>query len=315
MIGNSRIIYGTMWLGGGWDKEKVTKDAVDTAEKAFLTAVEIGIDLFDFADIYQNGKSEQVFGEVLKNNPNLRNKVKIQSKAGIILKSHSDVQRYNFSSSHLISSVENSLKRLNIDYLDSFLLHRPDPLMERSELKKAFDYLFDNGIIKSYGVSNMNQYQIDFIQNAVGRKASVNQLEMSLNKLDFLDNTIGVNNDESKNTTFTTGLMEYCIQNDIELQAWSSMAGGIFSGKPLGKDVEKRILETKKYVYELSNSKRTSAGSVVLAFLLNHPANIRPVIGTTNPKRIKELKDAEDIELSREEWYKLYVLARGKQLP
>jgi predicted oxidoreductase len=187
--------------------------------------------------------------------------------------------------------------------------------MEKSELKKAFDYLFDNGLIKSYGVSNMNQYQIDFIQNAVERKAKVNQLEMSLNKLDFLDNTIGVNNNESINTTFTPGLIEYCVQNDIELQAWSSMAGGIFSGRPLGKDIERKILDTKKYIYELSNDKRTSAGNIVLAFLLKHPSNIRPVIGTTNPKRIKELQDAEKIELTREEWYKLYTLARGKKLP
>jgi predicted oxidoreductase len=315
MIGNSRLIYGTMGLGGGWDNEAFTKKDIQNAEKAFYTAIEIGIDLFDFADIYQHGKSEQVFGEIVKNDSKLRKLVKIQSKAGIILEEKSTVQRYNFNSSHLITSVENSLKRLNIDYLDSLLLHRPDPLMKKSELKKAFDYLFDNELIKSYGVSNMNQYQIDFIQNAVGRKVKVNQLEMSLNKLDFLDNTIGVNNDESKNTTFTPGLMEYCVENDIELQAWSSMAGGIFSGKPLGKNVERRILDTKKYIYELSNEKRTSAGSIVLAFLLKHPANISPIIGTTNPKRIKELQDAEKIELTRKEWYKLYTLARGKKLP
>jgi len=315
MLGNSRLIYGTMGLGGGWNKEELNKNAIDNAENAFRTAIDIGIDLFDFADIYQNGKSEQVFGEIIKNDPSLKNKIKIQSKAGIILKTSSEVQRYDFSSSHLISSIENSLKRLNIEYLDSLLLHRPDPLMKKNELKKAFDYLFDNGLIKSYGVSNMNQYQIDFIQNAIEKKVQYNQLEMSLNKLDFLDNTIGVNNDESKNTTLTPGLMEYCVQNDIELQAWSSMAGGIFSGKALGKNIERRILDTKKYIYELSNSKRTSAGSIVLAFLLKHPAGIRPLIGTTSPKRIKELADATLIELSREEWYKLYTLARGKKLP
>ena len=315
MIGKSRLIYGTMGLGGGWDDSDISKKDIQNAEKAFYTAIEIGIDLFDFADIYQYGKSEKVFGEIVKNDSKIRKLVKIQSKAGIILENNSEVQRYNFDSSHLITSVENSLKRLNIEYLDSFLLHRPDPLMEISELKKAFDYLFDNGLIKSYGVSNMNQYQIEFIQNAVERKACVNQLEMSLNKLDFLDNTIGVNNNESTNTTFPPGLMEYCMNNDIELQAWSSMAGGIFSGRPLGKDIERKILDTKKYIYELSNDKRTSAGNIVLAFLLKHPSNIRPVIGTTNPKRIKELQDAEKIELTREEWYKLYTLARGKKLP
>lgn len=315
MTGRSRLIYGTMGHGGGWNVEKITKKTVENAERAFREAIDIGIDLFDFADIYQNGKSEQVFGEIVKNDPSIKDKIKIQSKAGIILQSLTDVQRYDFSSSHLISSVESSLERLNIDYLDSLLLHRPDPLMNKKDLKKAFDYLFDNGLIKSLGVSNMNQYQIQFIENAVERKIEVNQLEMSLKRLDWLDNTIGVNNDESKDTTFTPGLMEYCIMNNIELQAWSSMAGGIFSGKPLGKDIDKNILETKKYIYELSNSKRTSAGSIVLAFILKHPANIRPIIGTTNPKRIKELSDATKIELTREEWYKLYVLARGKRLP
>lgn len=315
MLGNSRIIYGTMGLGGGWNNEKLTKNAIENAENAFRTAIDIGIDLFDFADIYQYGKSEQVFGEIVKNDPSLKKRVKIQSKAGIILKSPSDVQRYDFSSSHLISSVEKSLERLNIDYLDSLLLHRPDPLMNKKDLKKAFDYFIENGLIKSIGVSNMNQHQIQFIQNSIERKVEVNQLEMSLNKLDWLDSAIGINNEESKDTTFTPGLMEYCRMNNIELQAWSSMAGGIFSGKPLGKDVDKRILQTKKYIYEISNFKGTSAGSIVLAFLLKHPANIRPIIGTTNPKRIKELSDATEIKLSREEWYKLYTLARGKQLP
>jgi len=315
MLGESRIIYGSMGLGGSWDDQKLESEEIKKAEEAFNAALEIGITYFDFADIYTNGKSEKVFGEFIKGNPGLREKVKIQTKAGIILPHQDGIGRFDFSSTHIIKAVEGSLKRLNVDRIDSLLLHRPDPLMDPDALKVAFDYLFDNALIGRMGVSNMNQHQIRFVEQAVGRKVTANQLEMSLQRLDWLDSTIGVNNDEGFKSAFTPGIIEYSMVNKIELQAWSPMARGIYSGKKLGHDTPQNSVDTRDYVYELAGNKETTPGSIVLAFLLKHPAGIRPVIGTSKANRILEIKDAEDVELSRREWYKLYILSRGEKLP
>jgi len=315
MLGKSKLIYGTMGLGGDWDEPKVADEAIIKAEKAFETAIDCGITFFDFADIYSRGKSEKVFGEVIKKRPDICEKVKIQSKAGIILPDEEGINQFDFSASHLVKTVEKSLKNLGVGMLDSLLLHRPDPLMNPKELKEAFDYLFENKTIAQLGVSNMNQYQIQFIEKATGRKVRANQLEISLLHLDWLDGTIGVNNDEGFKSTMTPGLMEYMMMNNIEIQAWSPMARGLFSGKDLGENPNEIIVKTKDYVYELAKEKKTTPEAIVLAFIMRHPGGIRPVIGTTNPERIKASVEAERITLSRREWYKLYILSRGQMLP
>src|SRR6056297_71229 len=315
MLVKSKLIYGTMGLGGDWNETEMTDEAVGKAVKAFETAIEVGITFFDFADIYTRGKSEKVFGQVIKKHPDIREKVKIQSKAGIILPDDEGINHFDFSATHLVKTVEKSLKNLGVDFLDSLLLHRPDPLMDIKELKEAFDSLFENRMIAQLGVSNMNQYQIQLIEKAVGRKVKANQLEISLLHLDWLDSTIGVNNDEGFKSTMTPGLMEYMMMNNIEIQAWSPMARGLFSGKDLGENPDEIIVKTKNYVYELAKEKNTTPEAIVLAFIMRHPGGIRPVIGTTNSKRIKASVEAETIELSRREWYKLYILSRGERLP
>lgn len=304
-----------MGLGGNWNETEITDEAVEKAVKAFETAIEVGITFFDFADIYSKGKSEKVFGEVIKKRPDIREKIKIQSKAGIILPDEEGINQFDFSTSHLVKTVEKSLKNLGVDMLDSLLLHRPDPLMNAKEMKEAFDYLFENKMIAQMGVSNMNQYQIQFIEKAVGRKIKANQLEISLLQLDWLDGTIGVNNDEGFKSTMTPGLMEYMMMNDIEIQAWSPMARGLFSGKELGENPNEIIVKTGKYVKQLAQEKETTPEAIVLAFIMKHPGGIRPVIGTTKPERIKASVEAEKITLSRREWYKLYILSRGEMLP
>lgn len=314
MAANHRLIYGTMGLGGDWDASQITSQAVSEAELAIGAAMDIGIDTFDFADIYRKGRSEGVVGEIFKMNPSLRKQMKIQSKAGIILPHVDGVGRFDFSETHLVKTVQESVKRLHIQQMDTLLLHRPDPLMDRKELRKAIDFLFEEGLIQSLGVSNMNQFQIEWIQGVLERKIVANQLEMSLKKLDWLDATIGMNNDEGFKSSFTPGLMEYMEQHHIEIQAWSPLARGIYSGKVLD-DPEPHVLETIKYVEDLAKEKKTSCASIVIAFLLKHPAQIRPVIGTSNPERIRELRDVEEVELTRFEWYRLYILSRNQKLP
>jgi predicted oxidoreductase len=161
----------------------------------------------------------------------------------------------------------------------------------------------------------MNQYQIQYIEKATGRKIKINQLEISLSKLDWLDGTIGVNNDNGFRSTFTPGLMEFMMLNKIEIQAWSPLSRGIYSGRELKENTDKTVFETKEYVYKLAEEKNRAPECIVLAFILKHPSKIRPVIGTSNPERIRKLKDAENTELTRKEWYTLYTLSRGLKMP
>ncbi len=314
MIKPNPMIYGTMGLGGGWEQSKITQKDIDLARHAIDAALEIGIDTFDCADIYRKGRSEEVVGELIREDPELRKKIKIQSKVGIILPHEDGVGRYDFSYDHIIKQVQASLTRLKIEQMDTLLLHRPDPLMSREELRRSFSFLFDQGLIRAFGVSNMNQYQIEWVQEVLERKVVANQLEMSLKRLDWLDGTIGVNNDEGFKSTFTPGLMEYMNLQGIEVQAWSPLARGMYSGVALEKP-NQAIAETQEYVSRLAKDKDTSPESIVIAFILKHPTKIRPVIGTTNRERILALRDAHMVQLSRYEWYQLYIRSRGGNLP
>ncbi|MGM0378468.1 MAG: aldo/keto reductase [Bacillota bacterium] len=307
------LIYGTMSLGKNLDHSP--KKSLKKATKAIEAALSIDIKTFDFANIYQDGKSEKVFGKYLKRNPSIRKKIKIQSKVGIELNNNNPWKnKYNFSSNHLVKEVYSILERLNVDYLDSLLLHRYDPIFELEELSEAINKIKNEGLVKKFGVSNMNHHQIKLLQKITGIDLKINQIEMNLSKLDWLDDSILFNNDQNKNTNLSSGTLEFCFLNDIDLQAWSSLAGGIFSGRKLNNP-SKNILKTKKLVTELANKKGISKEGIVLAFILKHPFKIRPLIGTTNPERIKNTKDALDVNLSREQWYDLYVNSRGKILP
>ena len=311
----SRLIYGTMGLGGGWNKNNIEKKDISEAQEAIEAALEIGINFFDTANIYQFTKSEKVFGKYLEANKDLRGKIYIQSKVGIILATEERKGQFDFSYEHIIKEVTSSLKRLKTDYLDCLLLHRPDPLMEVKEVKAAVDYLFKNGMIKSIGVSNMGQHQIKNIANYIERPIAANQLEMSLSKLDFVNGEILFNQPGYNNIDFPVGTLEYCKRKEISLQAWSPMARGIFTGKKLDKDVSLKVLKTKEMVACMAEEKNVSGEVIVLSWLMRHPSLISPVIGTKNPSRIRGIKNALDLQLTRNEWYDLFITSRGEDMP
>ena len=308
------LIYGCMGLGGDWDSNPLTKQDFIIAEKAIEVALEIGINFFDHADIYKLGKSEIVFGELLKNNSSLRNKIKLQSKAGICYhegKEQSNI--YNLSKQYILKQVDAILKRLHTDYLDVLLLHRPDPLLDPEEIADAFTTLQKSGKVGKFGVSNMSVSQIKLIQKHYNEPLVANQIQLSLGHSMVIEAGVLVNRINEINYTGVEGLLEYTQDNNMAIQAYSSLDGGRFTGSIELASVEDK--KTIKLLNLLAEKYDTTSSAIVLAWLFKIPGNVQPIIGTSNTERIKACKDAIDINLSREDWYNLWIMARGKKIP
>jgi predicted oxidoreductase len=304
------LVYGCMALGGDWNDGPIAEADIAHAHAAVEAALDIGIRLFDHADIYRRGKAEAVFGELLKRDAGLRARVRLQSKCGIRFGDASNPGRYDLSADYIEQSVDGILKRLAIEHLDILLLHRPDALMEPAEVARAFGRLKAAGKVGHLGVSNMHAGQMRWLQTALAEPLVANQLEISLAKLDAID--VGTTFNDPQATTRPGGVawagtLEYAQQHGVQLQAWGSLAQGRFS--------DPSASAAAKAVHEVAEAHRTTANAVLLAWLLRHPAGIQPVIGSGNAERIRACGDATRIQLSREEWYRLYVAARGQALP
>lgn len=278
---------------------------LEQAEKFILDAINLGINYVDLADIYGNGECEELFGKVLKRNPDIRNKLIIQSKCGI------REGFYDFSYDHIISCVKQSLNRLNIKNLDVLLLHRPDILCDFDELKKALIYLKENNLVKSFGVCNMNKAYIKLLKEKTGFDFIVNQLEFSITSTQLIDDILNMNtNDELANDKSGDALI-YCYLNNISLQALSplkvSLSEGSFINNP-------KYIELNNYLDELANKYDASKVCIALSFIYRLPFNITPVVGVSSINHLKDALKSKEINLSKEEWYKLYLIA-GHKLP
>lgn len=312
----SRLALGMMGLGGDWELDHpITAEHIKQGHEAVEAALAAGINFFDHADIYTRGKAETVFGHVLKERPELREQIILQSKCGIRLYDGDDDYpgRYDFSKEHILGSVDGSLKRLGIPYLDILLLHRPDALMNINEVAEALRELKTAGKVRYFGVSNMSAGQIRLLESACDEPFIVNQLEMSLYKTGFVDNGVTVNREEGANNIFPDATIEYCQLHKIQLQAWGPLAQGLFTGRSLDGQDEK-VKQTAALVERYANEKGVSREAIVVAWLLKHPAGIQPVLGTLNPQRIAACGEAEKVNLTREEWYRLYKTSSGKRL-
>lgn len=313
-VTESRLALGCMGFGGGWDRNPLEEAEVVKMRAAVEASLEAGITMFDHADIYTMGKAEQAFGRVLKEKPDLRDQIVLQSKCGIRLKEEHLPQRFDFSKAHILASVDSILSRLGTDYLDILLLHRPDVLIEPEEVAEAFALLKQAGKVRHFGVSNMNADQIRLIRAYSDEPIIVNQLEMSLARMDWAEHAVLVNQRRGAALNFSDGLIEYCRLHDVQIQAWAPLAYGMFSGAPLKDDAAPSVLRTRDLVMQMAKEKETTAEAIVLAWLMRHPAMIQPVIGTTNPGRIRNCADAaRQAELmTRDEWYTLFAASRGE---
>ena len=275
------------------------------AEAHIHSALEVGIDFFDHADIYAGGKAEEVFGDVLTANPGMRDRLMIQAKCGI------RNGFFDFSKEHIVNSVENSLKRLQTDYVDVLLLHRPDTLMEPEEVAEAFDNLERRGLVKHFGVSNQNPLQIELLKKNVKQPLLFNQLQLSIMVTGMIDSGFNVNMTNAGSVVHDGGILEYSRLHDMTIQPWSPFQYGFFEGVFLGNEKFPKVNEV---INRIAEDKDVTDTAIAIAWLLRHPAKMQPIVGTTNTTRLLDIAKASRITLSREEWYEIYRAA-GNVLP
>lgn len=292
----SRIALGCM---------RIADSTPENAEKLVRTALEEGINFFDHADIYGGGRSEEVFSKAIHMNDDIREKIVLQSKCGI------RPQRYDFSKEHILSSVDGILKRLNTDYLDLLLLHRPDALAEPEEVAETFQILQESGKVKYFGVSNHNPMQIELLQKYCSQKLVVNQLQFAITHAGMVSNGINVNMTTDAANCRDGSILDYCRLKDITIQPWSPFQYGFFEGVFLDND---KFPELNQVIDRLAEQYGVKNTAIAIAWILRHPANMQPIAGTTNPQRLKDICRACDVELTREEWYEIYRAA-GNQIP
>ena len=277
------------------------------------TALDCGINFFDHADIYGDGQAEVDFAQAIKDTHIPREKLIVQTKCGIRKDGNVCKYFYDFSKKHIIQSLENSLARLRMDYVDVFLLHRPDTLMEPEEVAEAFEVLHRAGKARYFGVSNHNAGQILLLKKFIGDKHRivVNQLQFSPTNASMIDVGLYVNTQHPASIDHDGGILEYCRLEDITIQAWSPFQYGFFEGVFLTGN---KYPALNQRISELAADKKVFPEAIVTAWILRHPAQIQIIPGTTKAERIQRICEAHTFHLSREEWYSVYCAA-GNVLP
>ncbi|MFP4470378.1 MAG: aldo/keto reductase family oxidoreductase [Bacteroidales bacterium] len=287
----SRIALG-MWRLNTWNLN--TDQLVGFLEEA----IEMGFTTFDHADIYGDYTCEEIFGRALKEKPELRQKMELVSKCGIKLISETRPKNrfhgYDTSKEHILASVETSLKNLHTNHLDLLLIHRPDPLMNAARVAEAFDELRENGKVRYFGVSNFTPFQFELLQSHLHFQLVTNQVEVSVLQMNALHD----------------GTLDQCQKIDIRPMAWSPFGGGtLFSGESEREKALRTVLG------EIASEHHAAIDQVALAWLLKHPAGIIPVLGTGNLHRIRGAAGALELELSRDEWFRIWTASAGQEVP
>ena len=319
----SRLLFGCMGLGGGWDRGPIEAADVAAAHAAIDAAVDAGITVFDHADIYRHGKAEEVFGKVLADRPELADALHLQTKCGIVLGTDQAPGRYDSAATTLTARVEDSLARLGVERIDTLLIHRPDPLAPPEGIAAALAALHSAGKVGRFGVSNHSAAQMARLQSVLDEPLAVNQLQLSLGHRGWLESTVLVNVAPGAEpggpgvdaASFPHGTLEYCAEHHVELQAWGAMDRGRYtSGVDAAPDADR---EAAALVARLARDLQATPEAIVLGWLMRHPAGIRPVVGTTNPARIAACADAEAVaaRMDSDDWYALWITARGEPLP
>ncbi len=289
----------------GWqERDRLTPEQEAAGRAAVIAAYEAGYTHFDHADIYGNGLCEEIFGRALRDVPGMRERIMIASKCGIRWQGEpqdSAPHRYDFSAKHILRSCEASLQRLGTDRIDLYMLHRPDYLAAPDEVAAAFSTLKQQGKVLEFGVSNFRPSLLGALQSACPMPLIVHQVEIHLARLDSLED----------------GTLDQCLERGITPVSWSPLAGGLLGdGGQVdgGRPEADRLRGLLAVLDEHARQHGVSRTVVSLAWLLKHPAGVIPIVGTTNLERIRDAARADAVDLSREDWYRLLVAARGQGL-
>lgn len=302
---SSRLAYGCWRVAGSWDPAQVTAASLAAGRRAVLAAYEAGYTLFDNADIYCAGEAERILGRVLKDVRGMRERVLVTTKGGIRPGGTPQADapgRYDFSADYLIRACEGSLQRLGLETIDLYLLHRPDYLADPEEVARAFTELRDSGKVRHFGVSNFRPTLVTALQAACPMPLIAHQVEISLANLN----------------AFTDGTLDQCLIERLTPMAWSPLGAGL-----LGDGAKDLLPAQRAYRPEgilpaldaVARERGVSRTTVALAWLLKHPSKIQPIVGSIQPERIREAVQAVTLDLTREEWYRLLIAARGEAMP
>lgn len=281
----------------------------EDAAKVIRTAYDCGVNFFDHATCYgKDGEAETRFSEAFPLTGIKREDIFIQSKCGLCF----DRNEFDWTKDNILSSVDGSLRRLKVDYLDTLLLHRPDLLFDPEEVAEAFDELEKSGKVRGFGVSNLMPMQTELLKKYVKQPLVINQVQLSIEQSQLIDQPLYMNNKQTEFSLNRDGsALDYCRLNDITVQAWSPLQKGMFGGTFID---DPEYPELNKALGEIAEREGVSKSAVAIAWILRHPARMQAIIGTMNPVHIKDICASANVELSHHDWYVLY-LASGKYLP
>ncbi len=301
---STRLSYGNMRCVETWNPSEVTPEKRAVGVKSHIAAYEAGYTLFDTADIYCRGVCEQVLGQTLREVKGMRDQILITTKCGIRFAGDpfpASPHRYDFSAEHILWSCDNSLKNLGIETIDLYHLHRRDLLMDPAEVAGAFQTLKSAGKVREFAVSNFLPSMVTALQAHLPFPIAANQVEIHLGRLD----------------TLIDGTLDQCLERKITPLSWSPLGGGWLGGAPIKADDPRR--ENKQSVVDaldaLAKEFGVSRSVISLAWLLKHPSEIIPIVGSNKPENIRDAVKADGVELSRDQWYRILLAARGKPLP
>ncbi len=301
----SALAYGCWRLADSLDEKQVTPEVEASGRRAVHAAFDAGYTLFDNADIYSNGACERILGQALREVPGMRERVVIATKGGIRRPGDPNPgspHRFDFSPGYLEAACEASLQRIGVDVIDLYMLHREDYLANPAEVAEVFGKLFYAGKVRTFGLSNFRPTLISAIKKVCSVPIISHQVEISLARL----------------APFEDGTLDQCLEFGMSPMAWSPLAAGL-----IGDGAKKLLPGQRGYkldavlpvLDEIAAERGVSRTVIALAWLMRHPSGIVPIVGTANPGRIREAAKAADIVLDREEWYRLFVAARGEPLP
>lgn len=302
MLTDNKVILGLM---------RLNKLDVSGLENLIKGAIDLGIKYFDISDIYGRGECERKLGEVLKKCPELRSQMIIQTKCGLVKRDVEGISLFDLSYSHIKEACEASLKRMNLSYIDYYLLHRPDILMEPEEINQAIKELVKEKKIGHFGVSNFSPSAIEYLQTELKVPVEVNQVQLGIAHLNMVAQEMNMNLENSESVSHDNGLFFFLKRNDIALQCWSPYQYGFFEGTIFNSE---KYQELNVALETIANKYGVSKCAIATAFLFRLGKNIQVITGSTSLEHIKETLDGSKINLSREEFYFLYRKA-GYMLP